>query len=75
MSGRRRLTKDSVKMMSDFMNWVVEWETSDAAPTANEAPKNILFHSAVDDGDVEITVAGANVKGGFCRYLTNLSSC
>ena len=29
-----KLTEDSVKMMSDFVDRIVEWKASDTAPTA-----------------------------------------
>ena len=71
----QRLTEDSVKMMSDFMDRVVEWKASDTAPTANQASENVLLHATIDDSNMQITVAGANVKWSFGGNFSNLCTC
>ena len=71
----QRLTEDSVKMMSDFVDRVVEWKASDTAPTANQASENVLLHATVDDSNMQITGARANVEWSFGGDFSNLCSC
>ena len=61
-------------MMSDFMDRVVEWKASDTAPTANQASEDVLFHATIDDSNMQITVAGTNVKWSFSGNFSNLCS-
>ena len=61
-------------MMSDFVDGVVEWKASDTTPTANQASENVLFHATIDDSNMQITVARANVEWGFGGNFSNLSS-
>ena len=61
-------------MMSDFVNGVVEWKASDTAPTANQASENVLLHATIDDRNMQITVARANVEWRFGRNFSNLCS-
>ncbi len=60
--------------MSDFVDGIIEWKASDTAPTANQASENVLLHATIDDSNMHITVAGANVEGSFSGNFSNLCS-
>ncbi len=60
--------------MSDFVDRVVEWKASDTAPTANQASEDIFLHATIDDSNMQITIAGANVEWSFGGNFPNLYS-
>lgn len=61
-------------MMSNFVDRIVEWEASDAAPTANQASEDVFLHATIDDSNMQIAVAGANVEWRFGGNFSNLCS-
>ncbi len=63
--------ENSVKVMGNFVNWIVAWETSNAAPAADKAPENVFLHAAVDKSNVHVTVARADVERCLCRNLAD----
>lgn len=63
--------EDTVKVMSNLVDWVVIREDGHTGSTANETSENVLFHSAVDDGNVGSAVCSTNVKGRLGADLTN----
>ena len=56
------------------MDWVVEWKASDTAPTANQASEDVFFHATIDDSNMQITVARANVEWSFGGNFSDLCS-
>ncbi len=57
--------KDTVEVVSDLMDGVVVWKACHRSPAADETAEDILFDAAVDDGDVGVARAGADVEGRF----------
>lgn len=55
--------EDAVKVVGDLMDGVVEGEASDAGTTGDEAAKDVLLHTAVDQGDVHVTERRADMEG------------
>ena len=60
--------------MSNLVDGVVEWKASDTAPTANQTSENVFLHAAIDDSNMQITVARANVEWSFGGNFSNLYS-
>jgi len=55
--------EDAVEMVSNFVDWVVVWECSDACTAADEATEDVLLDTAVNDSDVIIPEAGVDMEG------------
>ena len=47
--------KDAVEMMSDLVDGIVERESRDRGPTVDETAKDVLFDTAVDKCNVQIS--------------------
>ena len=49
--------EDAVKVVGDFVDGIVEGETSHARAAADEGAENVFFYTTIYDGDVEVTGA------------------
>ena len=54
--------KNSIKMMGDFVNTIVIGENGDTSPSPYQAAKNIFFHTAIDDSNVQIAIARTDME-------------
>ena len=63
--------EDAVEVVGDFVDGVVVRKCRDACAAADKAAENVLFDTTVDDGDVEVAGAGADVEGGFGADLAD----
>ncbi len=57
--------EDAVEVVGDFVNGIVVWKACHRGPATDKTAEDILFDAAVDDGDVRVTRAGADVEGRF----------
>lgn len=57
--------EDAIKVVGDFMNGIVIGEDGDGSTTPDQAAKDVFFDSTIDDRDVCIAGAGADVEWGF----------
>jgi len=57
--------EDAVKVVGDFVDGEVVGEDCYACSTADQAAKDVLLDTAVDDCNVHIPVHGTNVEGGL----------
>lgn len=63
--------KHTIEVVSHLVDGEVEGEDRDAGAAANQAPQDILFHTAVDDGNVGLRVRSADVEGLLGADLTH----
>ena len=63
--------EDTIEVVGDLVDGVVEGKDSDAGATANQAAENVLLDTAVNDGNVRVRVGSGNVEGLLGADLTN----
>ena len=49
--------EDAVEEVGNFLDGIVEGEASHARATVDEGAKDVFFDAAIDDGDVQISIA------------------
>ena len=54
--------EDSIEVMGNLVNWEVIWEDSYAGPTTDQAAKNVLLNTAVNDSYVHVAALRADVE-------------
>lgn len=63
--------EDTIKVVSDLVDGVVEGEHSDTGSTADQATQNVLLDTAVDHSDVALGVGSADVERSLGADLTD----
>jgi len=61
----------TVKVVSNFVDWVVEREASDAGPSIDETAENVFLHTAIKHSDVGSRVGCTDVEWRFGANLSN----
>lgn len=59
--------EDTVEVVGDLVDGVVEGEASDAGTAGDEAAKDVLLDTAVDQSNVHVTERRADVEGSLGR--------
>ena len=57
--------EDTVEVVGDFVDGEVVWKDCNACTATNQAAKDILFDTAVNDCYVHVAGRGADVEGSF----------
>lgn len=57
--------EDTVEVVRNLVDGVVEGEAGDASSTRNKAAEDVLLDTAVDQSNVQVTKTGAHVEGGL----------
>jgi hypothetical protein len=57
--------EDTVEVVGDLVDGVVEGEAGDAGASRDQAAKDVLLDTAVDQGDVHVTERRADVEGSL----------
>ena len=60
--------------MCHLLDRVVKWEAGHTATTAYQAPEYVLFHTAIDDCNMHVAGAGADMERSFGGDLANLEN-
>lgn len=63
--------EDTIEMVSDLVDRVVEGKHGDAGSTVNEAPEDVLLNTTVDDSDVELRVPIGHVERCLGAHLSD----
>ncbi len=63
--------EDTVKVVGDLVDGVVEGEAGDAGAARNETAEDVLLDTAVDQSYVHVAQGRADVEGSFGRYTTH----
>lgn len=63
--------EDTIEVVGHLVDGVVEGEDGDTRATANQAPQDILFHTAVDDSDVRGGISSTDVERLLGADLTH----
>lgn len=48
--------EDAIEEMGDFLDRIVEGEASHTRATADEGAEDVFFDTAIDDGDMQISI-------------------
>lgn len=63
--------EDTIKVVSDLMNGIVEGEACYASTTRHKAAEDVLLDTTIDQGNVHVAEGGADVEGSLGRDTTN----
>ena len=63
--------ENTVEVVGDLVDGVVEWEHSDTSPTVDETTENVLLDTTVDDGNVELRITIAHVERRLGAHLAD----
>jgi hypothetical protein len=63
--------EDTVKVVGDLVDGVVEGEAGDAGATGHEAAKDVLLDTAVDESNVHVAEGRADVEGCFSGHTAD----
>lgn len=63
--------ENAIKMVSNLVNGIVIRERCDAGAAADQASKDVFLDTAIDNGDMEITIEGTDMERRLGANLVN----
>lgn len=63
--------ENAVKMVSNLVNGIVIRERCHAGTAADQASKNVFLDTAIDNGDMEVTIGGTDMERRLGANLVN----